>query len=246
MFVKAIGGYFIYNLCTFDLEKRIPRPSGVKRSSYQFTLTPDNNYIIDFAEAFPNEKLLIIDVETGKSHLYDFGSARVSSLFYDNCKSKYYIATRTGDSLYKHFYSLYYSFDSIFDINTFEIQKLPFSYDDYSQITFNHGIFAYAKYNGEIEIFDVDSKIEDILQYVNNGVLYDMKLSQNGRYIAIAQSRMIQIIDITAKQVVKSFDVDSGCFVDFYDNDAKLLIGTWEKGYCVDISSVIKDQASFC
>ena len=227
LFVKAAGGYFIYNLNTLNLEKRIHCPRGVRWGSYQFTLTPDNKYIIDFAEVSLNE-LIIIDVETGKSNLYEIGGGVTSSLFYDEYESNYLISTIikkdniiTGpDSLCSN----YYSFD--FRSGKPEIKKIPFSLGYYYSIDYKNKTFALA---GE----------KECIKYIKDGVIHGIRISQNGKYIALAQSEIIQIIDIAAKKVVKTFDVDYGCFADFYDNDTKLLIGTWEKGYCVDISSII-------
>ncbi len=243
LFVKAAGGYFIYNLNTLYLEKRIHCPRGVRWGSYQFTLTPDNKYIIDFAEVSLNEKLIIIDVETGKSNLYEFGEGVTSSLFYDEYESNYLISTIikkdniiTGpDSLCSN----YYSFD--FRSDNPEIKKMPFSLGYYYSIDYKNKTFALAGDKSDITIFDTESNKKECIKYIKDSVIHGIRISQNGKYIALAQSENIQIIDVAAKKVVKTFDVDYGCFADFYDNDTKLIIGMWEKGYCVDISSIINN-----
>ena len=236
LFVKAQGGYYVYDLCFNKLEKRIPRPRGVKWGSYKFCLTPDNKYIIDFAEVFPNNKLLIIEIETGNYSIHDLYGARASEILYSKSEAKYYIAAVTGDDSYKRFFSAYYCFDYPFDKP--EIKELPFCLGYYAVIDYQYGKFAIAKYNGEIIIYDIYKNAEENIRYDNDGVLYSIKWSKNGRYLAIAESTSILIIDMATKSTVKTYDVDYGCFADFYDNDTKLLIGTWEKGYCIDISSL--------
>ncbi|MBO4790880.1 MAG: hypothetical protein J5592_01230 [Clostridia bacterium] len=235
LIIKAKGGYYIYNMDTGLLVKRIQCPRVIKCGSSEFTLTHNNKFIIDFAEMFPNDKLLVIDVKSEKTALYAFGAGRVPSLFYDDIDSKYYIVARSGDDSSKQLYSLYYSFDSDFELDTITIQQLPYVQGDYSQISYNHGKFAYATYDGDIIIFDTVNNKKDVIKYGKDGVLYHMKLSQNGKLIALAESRRILVLDVTKKRILETFDVNYGCYVDFYDNDTKLLIGTWEKGFCVSI-----------
>lgn len=240
LFVKAQGGYYVYDLYTFKLERRIPRPRGVKWGSDKFCLTPDNKYIIDFAEVFPESQLMVINIISGDYTLNDLHGARVAELFYNKSESRYYIASIIGDESNDCVFSEYYCFDYPFD--KLQIKKLPFCLDDYAVIDYHNGKFAVVKYNGEIIIYDSVSKTKENFGYDKDMVLHSVKWSESGRYLALTESGSIVIIDITTKSIAKTYEVDYGCFADFYDNDTKLLIGTWEKGYCVDISSLIEQK----
>jgi hypothetical protein len=101
--------------------------------------------------------------------------------------------------------------------------------------------FLMANCGNQFSILDIQNK--NIVTFeceregdsYHHGALYDLKISQNGRFVALAESNYISVYDLVQKKRVKVYEVDYGCFVDFLDNDTKLLIGTWKKGYCVSL-----------
>lgn len=234
------GYYFIYDIASKTLINKYRPPKGVLGSTTDFAVTPDNKFIIDFAYIFPYSQLMIMELETGKYMLYDLNRARTGKLLFDESESKYYIITKKNEIVdnqethYTDFYSFSYPFQ------TLELQKLLLpKFKHFSDIDYNSGRFAMDVYPNKINIYNINTDEEEQICYEEDGVLYDLKWSENGRYIALAETRKIHIIDVATKRCIKSYDVDWGCFADFYDNDTKLLIGTWEKGYCVDLKSIL-------
>ena len=101
-----------------------------------------------------------------------------------------------------------------------------------ANVDYGSNKFAFSDYSNKIEFFDVRNRLVEELQYNKNGILYDLKISKSGRYIALAESQNIYIYGIENKECICNYEVENGCFVDFLD-DEKLLIGTWKKGYCL-------------
>ena len=93
--------------------------------------------------------------------------------------------------------------------------------------------FAIADYSNKIIFFDTKKNFIDNIKY-NNSVLYDLKLSKNGCYMALVESQNVYIYDLNNKQCVKTFKIENGCFVDFFD-ESRLLIGTWKNGYLLSL-----------
>lgn len=238
LIVKTTRGYYyIYDLASKKLIKKLRPPKRVLGSTTDFTITPDNRFILDFAEIFPNSQLLVMEIETGEYTLYDLGGAKSCNIFHDKSTSEYHIeSTKTseaGNACYAELYTFSYPFEQL-------ALKLELVFDkEFSQVDYHSGKLAIAGYEGKITIYDTNSSTEEQYNYDNGGVLYGLKWSKNGRLLVLTESEKIQILDTKTKKCVISYDVDYGCFADFYDNDTKLLIGTWQKGYCVDIGSVL-------
>ena len=117
-----------------------------------------------------------------------------------------------------------------------EINKLSFCLGKYSQIDYHGNKFASAGFDGIITVYDVSKYETQLIEYEKKGVLYCIRWSNSGRFLAVAETNAIQIIDTVSCKTIRSIDIKYGCYAAFYDNDTKLLIGTWEKGYCIDIS----------
>lgn len=228
------GFYYIFDLATNELVKVISPPKNVKTSTTDFEVTSDGKYIIDFSYIFPTKKLMVAEIETGEYTFFDLGFSRSAAVFSTENEFKYYIVSACAEELnapdvnIRDFYELTYKSDK------FELKKL-FSDSDsrMSNKDYSAGVFAVADYSDKIKIFDIQKAFNNTVEYEKSGVLYDLKLSKNGRLIALAEAQNIYVYDISTNKCIKSFEVDYGNFVDFFDNDTKLLIGTWEKGYCV-------------
>ncbi len=236
LIVKTSGGsYHIYNLVSMQLVKTIPPPKKVISSTTNFQVTPDNKYIIDFSYIFPTYELMIVEIETGEYTFLNIGYARKGIVFKAETDSKYYVVTSCAETIdapdvsVREFYELTYTFGK------FELKML--SSDTHRGIAvadYSRNKFAVSDYSKNIRIFDTQGNLQDELEYNKNGVLYDLKLSENGRYIALAESQNVYVYDLSNKECIKSYEVEYGCFVDFI-NDTKLLIGTWKKGYCLSL-----------
>lgn len=235
--VKApTGRYHVYNLLSMELMKKIPPPKKVRESITYFLITSDNKYIIDFSYVFPTHELMTMEVETGKYTLFPLGYARHALVFPTEVESKYYVVTLCAETIHAPDVSIRDFYELTYTSGQFKLQKL-FS-DDLSKISeadYRANKFAFADYSNKIKLFDVQKNVQDELEYSENGVLYDLKLSKNGRLLALAESHNIFVYDLNSKECIRNYPVEYGCFVDFLDDDTKLLIGTWEKGYCVSL-----------
>jgi uncharacterized protein with WD repeat len=234
----AKGYYYIYDITSKTLINKLRPPKGVLGSTTNFAITPDNKFIIDFAYIFPICQLMIMEIETGEYMLYNLNGAKNCRVLFNESESKYYIVMTKSENVddpatqYTDFYCFIYPFQEL------ELQKMPvYSKMCFSQIDCNGGKFAIVGYTNVISIYDINAGAEEQLSYDKDGVLYHLKWSKNGRYIILAESRTIHIINVETKIRIKSYDVDYGCFAEFYDSDTKLLIGTWKEGYCININS---------
>ena len=235
---NTIGNYHIYDLISGEmiwkfntLNKRDPQDSC-------FQVTPDEKYIIDFVYFFPHNKLFILEINSGKYELYDLGNSTTCRIFYDPEQSKYYIAANSLKNQSKFPYTTFFSFS--YPIDKIEVKKMPiqdvksFGNMDYlkNRFTFNH----YKRQTDcQIVIYDMKKNISEEFDLKKKGYCTGIKWSKNGKYIVLTQSEVIQIYDAQKKICIKEFDIEYGSFADFYDNDTKLLIGTWKKGYCINI-----------
>ena len=237
LIVKTTRGYyFIYDLISQTLINKLRPPKGVLGSNTKFALTPDNKFIIDSANIFPVSQLMIMEIETGKYTLYDLNGVKTCNVLHNESKSIFYIVTSRNETVndpathYVDFYSFAYPYHEV------DLQNMPVpKYKYISNIDYRFDKFALIGYKDVISIYDVKKKAEEQFNYKKDGVLYHLKWSKNGKYIVLAESRKIHVYNVETKTCIKTYDVNYGCFAEFYDNDTKLLIGTWEKGYCIDI-----------
>lgn len=230
------GGYHIYNLLSMELMKKIPPPKKVRGSTTSFLITSDNKYIIDFSYVCPTYELMIMEMETGKYTFFPLEYARRALVFPTEVESRYYVVTLCAETIDAPGVSIRDFYELTYTSGQFKLQKLFL--DDLSKISkadYRSNKFAFADYSNKIKLFDVQKNFQDELEYSGNGILYDLKLSKNGRWLALAESQNIFVYDLNSKECIRNYPVDYGCFVDFLDDDTKLLIGTWEKGYCVSL-----------
>ena len=211
---------------------------GDQGSTTSFAITPDNKFIIDFAYTFPFSQLMIMEIETGEYKLYDLDGATTCKLMYDEIISRYYIITNKRIENPETYYVDLYSFE--YPYHELELQKTPIpNRKNISNIDYNMGKFAIKGHKNVISIYDMQTGGEEQINCEEYWVIHDLKWSKNGQYIALVESHVVHIFDVSTKIRIKSYDVDYGCFAEFYDSDTKLLIGTWEKGYCIDINSIL-------
>lgn len=237
------GSYYIYDLDTMTLNKKIPPPKGVKGSITDFQITSDNKYIIDFSYVFPTRELMLIEIETGAYTFFNLGYCRLGYVFLTETESKFYVIASCAETIDAPDVSIKDIYELSYNSGEFKLQKL-FTDNEANVLIADYvsNKFAISDRSNKIRLFDINKKHQEVLEYNRDGVLYDLKLSKSGKLAALAESRNVYIYDIIKKECIKSYEVDYGCFVDFFDNDTKLLIGTWEKGYCVSIEGTVRNQ----
>ena len=137
--------------------------------------------------------------------------------------------------MYTTSYSLPYPFNEVAP----QLLEVP-DFGCISYLDYCDGKFAFERrVEGEIVIYDIEKNATEQFIFKQRGYTCCLKWSKSGKYIALSQSEQIQIFNAEEKRCIKCYDVEYGCFADFYDNDTKLLIGTWKKGYLVDLEGII-------
>lgn len=231
----ALGDYYIYDLDAMKLIKKITVPHKFD-STTEFIITSDSRYIIDFYYNFPHLSLMFIEIDTGKYNIIEIGDSRKCHVFSTEFENTYYVVSscvKSKDSPQTKFQELY---ELTYNCRGFELKKMnTCNLGKISTVDYNSKKFVFADYGNKIMILDIQGEITDKFEYSKTGIIYDLKLSNNGRYIAIAESQNVYVYDLNSKQCIYNYEVDYGCFVDFFDNDTKLLIGMWNKGYCVSL-----------
>ena len=232
------GFYHVIDLDSKQQIKKIPPPKGVLGSVTEFRLTSDNRYIIDFACIFPSFKLMAVEIDTGNYTFFDIGFARTGCILSTEDENRYFVVTDCADTedaedvCRRDFFELLYSNGS------YTLKKAFTGECGYlTHVDYGGGRFVSVTKDKIIETFDGEGSLLGDLEFSSAGVLYDMKISQSGRFVAIVHSDDVCVYDLDSKCCVDRFDVDYGCFADFID-DTKLLIGTWKKGYCVSLAGI--------
>ncbi len=234
LIVKTTSGkYYLYDIGRMVLVKTLSSPLNVKSSTTEFQVTSDNKYIIDFSYVFPTCKLLIVEIETGIQSFFDLGYARNGLVFSTEFGSKYYVIVNCAETIdasdvsVVDLYELSYRSGEFLLQKMFENKNSKFSVADY-----HSNAFVVADYSNKIRLFDIQKNFLNDLEYPKEGVLYDLKFSSNGQLVALIESGNVYVYDILNKECIFSHQIEYGCFVDFLD-DSKLLVGTWEKGFCL-------------
>lgn len=125
--------------------------------------------------------------------------------------------------------------------NDFSIEIINLPPDVYwDELVFNDHLNAYISlYKREIHILSADLKEivkKENLSVPNNGVsiVFNMSLSKNGKFIAIAYSNCIVILDSEHLGTIRIEHIPYACFVQFGNDDGFLLVGTWNSGYILE------------
>lgn len=237
LIVKASTGvYYVYDLDTMTLIKKIPPPKKVLSSITGFQITSDNKYIIDFSYIFPTYQLMFIEIKTGEYTFFDLGYCRKAFVLSSETELKYYIVVNCSSTADATDVSIQEIYELSYTNSGFKLQKLFVNNDiRLSAVDYTLNKFVFADYSNKIKFFDMKNNSWESLEYTMNGVLYDLKFAKNGKLLALVESQNVYVYDVIKKICVKTFKVEYGCFADFFDNDTKLLIGTWKKGYCLSL-----------
>lgn len=236
------GIYYICDLENKEIVKKIHSPRNAHPTTSEFAITPDKKYIVDFVEVSGKAKLMFVQIETGEKVLYDFADARRCRLFYDDSKKMFYIAAFKVTDFKEGFWDFYTMECSppTFTLEKIEIGKIGEPYD----INLNTGDVVSLKniikssilYSTcEIIIYNMYTKKKESFVCENCGVTHELKFSSDGKYLVLVQSERVSVFDVSKKELIKSFELDYACFADFTD-DGKLFVGTWEKGYLLNVS----------
>ena len=229
------GNYYIYDLELMDLVKKISAPPGVKSSTTAFQVTSDSKYIIDFSYIFPTYKLMIVEIETGTCKFFDLGYARQGFVFSTEIESKYYLMAGCAETVDASDVSIEDFYELFYRAGNFSLQKIfVHKHNKLSVADYNSNKFAIADHSNRIKLLDIQNNDLDKFEYMKNGVLYDLKFSPDGQLVALIESKNVYIYNLPKKECIKSYKIEYGCYVDFFDH-TKLLVGTWEKGYCISL-----------
>lgn len=232
LLIKNTKGYYnLYDLSSFELSKQIKSIKPSQPQDSKFIVTPDYKYIVDFVYFFPDKRLLILNIDSGESKIITLGKVSNCHAFYDNNRI-FLLANSWNETTNEHVCSIY--------VMEYPIrQETP---EILAQFAYDFGVLRSDYLNGKITISDFHSlAIYDISTntynyLVNNSQIGKIKWSKNGKYIVNAAPEKIQILNVADGSCIKTYEVEYGCFADFYDNDTKLLIGTWNNGYLVNLS----------
>ena len=110
----------------------------------------------------------------------------------------------------------------------------------WDELVYNHHLNAYISlYKREIHVLSADlNEIvkKEKLIVPNNGVsiVFNMSLSEDGKFIAIAYSDCVVILDSEHLEIIRKERIPYACFVQFGNDDEFLLIGTWNNGYILE------------
>lgn len=230
------GHYHVFDLDSKQQIKKIPPPKDVLGSVTEFRLTSDNRYIIDFACLFPTVKLMAVEIDTGSYTFFDIGFARTGCILSTEDENRYFVVTDCADTEDADDVSRRDFFELLYSNGSYTLKKAFTGECGYlTHVDYGCGRFVSAIKDKKIAMFDGTGTVWGNLDFSSAGVLYDMKLSQSGRLVAIVHSEDVCVYDLDSKCCVDRFVVDYGCFASFID-DTKLLIGTWKKGYCVSLA----------
>lgn len=120
-----------------------------------------------------------------------------------------------------------------------EILNLPLGVF-WDELVFNHHQNTYISlYKREIHLLSSDLKKiikKENLSIPNNGVsiVCDMSLSKNGKFIVIAYSECVVILDSEHLDIIRIERIPYACFAQFGNDDEFLLVGTWDSGYILE------------
>ena len=231
---NTTGHYFIYDLSTLEQIKKFKAIKPSQPQDTKFIVMPDNKYLIDFAYFFPERKLFILDIDSGDCFFPDLGQEKGCSAFYNIEESQIYISTNSYTEVPETFHTTFYSLQYPFGEAKLQLLDIPdFGYINH--LDYCDGKFAFERM-GKIVIYDIKKNQTEQIDFKQDGYLCHLRWSNNGKYIVLAQSEAIKVFDIERKCCIKTYCVKYGYFADFYDNDTKLLIGTWQNGYLINFN----------
>ena len=230
---NTIGEYRLFDVSKgAELLWKLPTLNRKDTQDSNFILSPDNKYMLDFILDFPFTKMAIIDIQTGKSEYIDFGNGKSSFAFYNESNQLFYIivnhASQDGESPKVKLYTLKYPFDN--------------NGPKYVKTICNHFIRA-VDLKDQAVIYDhyksphyqkLDTG-EDRIILEEYGHSRHLSLSKDGKLAGMVISKEdatkeAVIYDLEQDKVIKKYEVEYGCYIDFYKEN-QILLGSWKNGY---------------
>ena len=236
---NTFGKYCIYNLSNFTLEKKISIKNYGYAQDSEFLMVENDRYILGTVYRFPDELLLIYDIYTDETILIDWPDVRVPR-FIRNKQGKIYALVGFPKK-----FPPYESIVMLYDLSSVVTTKTipePILIADgeykagYCDIKDNMIIMDFDR---QIMIYDLLTNSGEIFTYLSKceGVKC-LEISEDGKYFAVAQSSEVFIFSVENKKIVERLETDMCYSLKFIDNDTKLLIGSWKRSYCINITSI--------
>ena len=232
LLVKNTSGlYCLYDTQSFTLQHKFRKPPSRDPQDSDFVFSRDGENIIDIFNNFPRQYLMQIHIKTGVYQIKELHGIVCPRLFFDE-KNKHYVmvSSTIKDSLYEQHLviSIFSGFDG-------EINEIARIYSPYNHsIDYKRGVLVYTE-SERICMYDTMTKKTSFFTFSVKGLVSCVRLSQNDKYIVLTQKNRVQVYEVHTGLCLKKYDIEYGCFADFCDNDTKLFIGTWEKGYLISL-----------
>ncbi len=236
-----------------------------KSEGCELFFTPDDRYIVS---ADWDGNIYTIEIESGKIKILrsdtDVYKTEKFLLFERKVLQKermmYRILHFDGVSNEFTFYTRYKRL----------VWKYPFSENEpflpdgkyvYEDIAFSRANKCYAitRYNKENKMFIVDEYLNQTLKEItvknNNGwnaSIEKVAFSPDGKLLALLADNdecvknnsiyIVYLMEYPSLNILDEYKIPFGCFVEFTQDGTQLLVGSWSKGYCIDLTAEEKVQ----
>lgn len=234
------GSIYIYETNHFDLLKKIQSNKHCKLIEDGFVCLNERNVLLCIAKVNSSEQVVAFDLELGTCHpITDFNH---SQIYYNQ-----YVEKEKA-----HLFTLCFHNQTtdFVEYSILKLKELDYSIEIISpseNLVWN-AVFL-DPYTGTYVLIDDNEvillssdltrvikrmrlplpSINGLHQYYNKATL-----SNDGKFLAIAYSDCVAILDSQQLEIRVIKNVPHACFAEFSKCDQFLLIGTWEKGYILE------------
>lgn len=230
---SSSGEYFLYDLSAKCLCNTIYACTNEFGSILDFCISIDGKYIVDAVDYKSINELITTDTETGEFSKTEIGSGVISKIFDSGDSTNYYLVV--NNNVYVNEKNI--NEVSLLSVNIINqrISRLPFSIHNFrlANCDYCNGKCCMIGNGNEIVLYDIVNNSSVSFTYEHDAAVYSVFWSEDGRYIIITESDSVKVLDVSSHEIVKRYDVDYGCFAKMIDNNRKMLIGTWNNGYCI-------------
>lgn len=228
LIIKNTSGMFrIFNVETLDEIKKIKSIDKKAGHDSKFLLLPDKT-LIDIIYSHATEKIYQIDLNTKDYCVFEENRYKFRKLFYIN-NDIYAILTIPKDG-YNSPTWVYKVIVCDSNLQLEPIIKVCDNMCNYCDMNTNNILYTL---HGSVNVFNLKTfsskSINESLQcrYI--------KLSEDGKLFVFVKPDEVKIYAVDTLECIKKIKTQYANFAEFYDKDSKLLIGTWEDGYLLDL-----------
>lgn len=234
------GGIWIYRLEDFQLVKKILFKKPHKLLENGFSITTDNNNILDIVETKQGSQIVLVNITTEdwyvissfKNSLIDFNQYIASENLHIFTETKVNESTGYQE---QQLIKVKENIDNHLEIEEISHSECPY----WDSVKFASNIDVYIVVIDK-EILVLDKDFNEILKrnYVvqsdfkeETGYFQHLDVSKDGKFIIITYSEYIFIISYEKLNTVQCEKIQYACFAEFAKDDQYLLVGTWDNGY---------------